>query len=777
MARLGNAAWLIGLQRDRGHGTVGIDAAGNAVVRYSLDDAVDVRVAHASIAAQIRIHAAAGADEIVPFAAVGTRWRRGEDLEAFIAAMQRVPLRAGGFRLFSAHQMSSCRMGDDPSDVGRQPVGRAARHARRPHRRRQRAADRQRRQPDDLDHGARPPHGGSDRRGGAVRARGRLRRTMSITVATYDRLYVGGEWVTPLADDTIDVVNPYTEEVIGRIPAAGADDVDRAVAAARAAFAGWAATPAAERAAFLAAIAEKLSERGDELAATISAELGMPIGLSRLIQVGLPTMTFASMPAPARGSSKPRRSATRSSSASRSASSPRSRPGTTRCTRSRPRSPRRSPPAAPSCSSRPRSRRCAPSRSRRSATQVGLPAGVLNLVTGYGQVVGEALTGHPGVDLVTFTGSEGVGRRIGEVTGRNLVPSALELGGKSACIVLDDADLELAVTSCVTRCMINSGQTCIALTRLLVPRERLAEAEAIAAAVAQAHVLGDPFDPATQMGPLVSAAQREPGPRAHPQAECSEGARLVTGGAQPPAGFERGYFVSPTVFSDVRSDMTIAQEEIFGPVLSIIAYDGEEDAIRIANDSRFGLSGAVWAADEARALRVARRHPDRPGRRQRRRLQPVRSVRRRRLPPGTAASSAPTDCTSSSTSSRSSSEPQGLSMSLTIERPPAALLQRRPRRRRNRLVDRRLDHYPRRARWLGYLGIVVAVTVLLYWQLYVDGGAATRILRDLHMSFLYFTGLTAVGAAIGAFASLAAGLGRPLGPREPRRLRRRDRRR
>ncbi len=235
---------------------------------------------------------------------------------------------------------------------------------------------------------------------------------------------------------------------------------------------------------------------------------------------------------------------------------------------------------------------------------VGLPAGVLNLVTGYGDVVGESLMSHPGVDYVSFTGSEGIGRRIGEVTGRNLVPSGLELGGKSACLVLDDADLALAVTSCVTRCMLNSGQTCIALTRLLVPRERLAEAETIAAAVAQAHVLGDPFDPATHMGPLVSAVQRDR-VRGHIGRAVLEGARLVTGGTLAPC--ERGYFVSPTVLSDVRSEMTVAQEEIFGPVLSILAYDGEEDAIRIANDSRYGLSGAVWSGDEDRALRVARR--------------------------------------------------------------------------------------------------------------------------------------------------------------------------
>ena len=426
---------------------------------------------------------------------------------------------------------------------------------------------------------------------------------MSITLTSYDRLYVGGEWIAPLNGETIDVVNPYTEEVIGRVPAADADDVERAVAAARAAFPGWAATPAAGRAAFLAAIAERLSERGDELAATISAELGMPVGLSRLIQVGLPTMTFASMPglletlaAEEIGNSL----VVREPLGVVAAVTPWNYPLHQIAAKV-------APALAAGCTVVLKPSEVTPLCAFALAEicdEVGLPAGVLNLMTGHGPIVGGALTGHPGVDFVTFTGSEDVGRRIGETTGRHLVPSALELGGKSAGIVLDDADLEPAVTACVMRCLLNSGQTCIALTRLLVPRERLAEAEAIAAAVARAHVLGDPFDPATQLGPLVSAAQRSR-VRAHIRRALLEGARLVTGGTDAPC--ERGYFVAPTVFSDVRTDMTIAQEEIFGPVLSIFAYDGEEDAIRIANDSRFGLSGAVWAGDEERALRVARR--------------------------------------------------------------------------------------------------------------------------------------------------------------------------
>jgi aldehyde dehydrogenase (NAD+) len=433
----------------------------------------------------------------------------------------------------------------------------------------------------------------------------RRNQTMSITVPIHERLYVGGEWIAPAAAATIDVVNPFTEDVIGRIPAAGAEDVDRAVAAARTAFPAWAATPASERGELLAAIAQKLGERGDELAATIAAELGMPIGLARLIQVGLPTMTFASMPglldqlqAEEIGNSL----VVREPLGVVAAVTPWNYPLHQIAAKV-------APALAAGCTVVLKPSEITPLCAfvlAEICDEVGLPAGVLNLVTGYGPVVGEALINHAGVDHVTFTGSEAVGRHIGEVAGRRLVPAALELGGKSACVVLDDAELELAVTSCVSRCMINSGQTCIALTRLLVPRHRLAEAEAIAGAVAEAHVVGDPFDLATQIGPLVSADQRDR-VRAYIRSGLEEGARLVTGGAEPPEGTERGYFVAPTVFSDVRSEMTIAQEEIFGPVLSIIAYDDEDDAVRIANDTRFGLSGAVWAGDEERALHVARR--------------------------------------------------------------------------------------------------------------------------------------------------------------------------
>jgi acyl-CoA reductase-like NAD-dependent aldehyde dehydrogenase len=236
----------------------------------------------------------------------------------------------------------------------------------------------------------------------------------------------------------------------------------------------------------------------------------------------------------------------------------------------------------------------------------GLPPGVFNLVSGFGPVVGEAIAAHPDVDMVSFTGSTRAGRRVSELAAETVKRVTLELGGKSPNIILDDADFERAVTDGVTKCYQNSGQTCSALTRMLVPRNRVAEAEQIAAKAAQTFSVGDPFEATTRLGPLVSAVQLER-VRGYIKKGQEEGAKLVTGGADLPASVEKGYFVQPTVFSDVTNDMTIAQEEIFGPVLSIIPYDDEEDAIRIANDTVYGLAAGVWSGDPERAKRVARR--------------------------------------------------------------------------------------------------------------------------------------------------------------------------
>jgi acyl-CoA reductase-like NAD-dependent aldehyde dehydrogenase len=235
-----------------------------------------------------------------------------------------------------------------------------------------------------------------------------------------------------------------------------------------------------------------------------------------------------------------------------------------------------------------------------------LPAGVFNLVTGDGPTVGEAMTRHPEVDMISFTGSTRAGKLVSQSASETVKRVALELGGKSPNVILDDADLQAAVVDGIGKCYLNSGQTCSALTRMLVPREKLEAAEQIAAAVVSQIKVGDPFDPDTTLGPLASEAQLER-VRGYIKRGQEEGAKLVAGGEEPPEGAERGYFVQPTVFSDVDPKSTIAQEEIFGPVLSIIPYDDEDDAVRIANDSQYGLAGGVWSGDPEHAQRVARR--------------------------------------------------------------------------------------------------------------------------------------------------------------------------
>lgn len=237
---------------------------------------------------------------------------------------------------------------------------------------------------------------------------------------------------------------------------------------------------------------------------------------------------------------------------------------------------------------------------------LGLPAGVFNLVSGPGASVGEALATSPQVDMVSFTGSTDAGKGVAALAAESMKRFTLELGGKSASLVLEDADLEPAVANTVHNCYANAGQTCAAWTRLLVPRGLLAAVEAIAAETADGYVLGDPLDRSTTMGPLVSAQQRDV-VRGFIATGVDEGATLVTGDMAPPRGLDRGYFVKPTVFSDVGPDMMIAHGEIFGPVLAIQPYDSIDEAVRLANDSIYGLSGAVWSADPNRALAIARR--------------------------------------------------------------------------------------------------------------------------------------------------------------------------
>src|SRR5215212_1632462 len=422
-----------------------------------------------------------------------------------------------------------------------------------------------------------------------------------------DKLFIGGEWVEPAGDGTIEVVNPTTEEVIGRVPEGTAEDADRAVRAARDAFDAWSQTPAEERAAMCAAIGAKLAERGEEIATLITTEMGMPIGLSQMIQAGLPTVTFSSMPELVGevtweeevGNSL----IVREPAGVVAAITPWNYPLHQIANKV-------APALAAGCTVVLKPSEVVPLNAfvlAEVCEAVGLPAGVFNLVTGTGPVVGEAIVSHPQTDMVSFTGSTRAGKRVAELAAQAVKPVSLELGGKSPNVILDDANLEQAVTDGVGKCFLNTGQTCSALTRMLVPRDKLEQAEKIAAVMAEdAFTPGDPFADGSALGPVVSEAQRER-VRGYIDKGQAEGAKLVTGGAEPPEGLDRGYFVRPTVFSGVTPEMTIAQEEIFGPVLSIQPYADEDDAIRIANDTQYGLAGGVWSADEAHAVQVARR--------------------------------------------------------------------------------------------------------------------------------------------------------------------------
>ena len=419
-------------------------------------------------------------------------------------------------------------------------------------------------------------------------------------------LYINGQWLTPSGSDVFDVINPATEEILGRIPAAAPADADRAVAAAAAARDAWGRTSVAERAGYLSRILEGLTSRAEEIARTITGEVGMPLKLSRRIQAGLPAAVLESYIKLLGEYSFEERIG--------NSLVVREPVGVAVCI-----TPwnyplhqviaKVAPALAAGCTVVLKPSEVAPLSAFILAEIIhdaGVPAGVFNLITGSGEVVGEHLVRHPDTDLISFTGSLRAGCRVAELAAAAVKRVTLELGGKSAAVVLDDADLPTAIKSVVGACFINSGQTCNAQTRLLVPESSYDEAAALAVAVASAYAPGDPLDDKTRLGPLVSAAQRER-VRDFIRQGVAEGAELLTGGVDPPDGLNSGFFVRPTVFGRVTPDMVIAREEIFGPVLSIMTYRDEEDAVQIANGTHYGLAAAVWSGDAGRATRFARR--------------------------------------------------------------------------------------------------------------------------------------------------------------------------
>ena len=419
-------------------------------------------------------------------------------------------------------------------------------------------------------------------------------------------LFIGGRWV-PGPPARIEVFDPTTERPLGSVPSGDTGAVDAAVEAAALALPGWSSTTVSERADALDAIASALEERAEHLSRAIACEVGSPLPFSRATQVGLPIAVTRAMAVAAREFAweEPfdRALVVREPVGVVAAITPWNYPLHQVMAKV-------SAALVAGCTVVLKPSAEAPLTAFALADLVanlGLPAGVLNVISGRGVVVGERLAAHPDVDLVSLTGSTAAGRRVMELAAATVKRVTLELGGKSATVVLDDVDLEGVVPDAVMQCFRNAGQNCSALSRLVVPRRWLPDVERLAAEAASAVIVGDPLAEGTEMGPLISSEQRGR-VRELIHAGVDGGATLLVGGSDPPVGLDHGFFVRPTVFSRVTPAMRIAQEEIFGPVISILAYDGDDDAaVALANDSPYGLSGAVWSADPSRAERVARR--------------------------------------------------------------------------------------------------------------------------------------------------------------------------
>jgi aldehyde dehydrogenase (NAD+) len=418
-------------------------------------------------------------------------------------------------------------------------------------------------------------------------------------------IFIGGEWVESAGDESITVINPATEAPFATVPRGTGADVDRAATAAAAALGAWSETTLDERAGVLNRIADRIEARAGEITRTIVCEVGQPERLAAQLQTAAPAENLRIIADAMREvvweEQIGHTSLHRLPAGVVGAITPWNVPLLMICMKA-------GAALAAGCNVVLKASEIAPVNAflfAEIAAEAGLPDGVFNLVSGTGPEVGEALVAHPLVDMISLTGSVRAGRRVMEVAAQSIKRVALELGGKSANLILEDSDFERAVGDGIADAFRNAGQACGGLTRVLVPRGRLSEAAELAVATAEGYVLGDPFDPATTLGPVTTRGQRER-IRGYIGGGIEDGARLLTGGPEAPAGLDRGFFVAPTVFSGANT-MRIAREEIFGPVVVLIPFDDEAQAIEIANDSPYGLAGGVWCADDDHAREIAGR--------------------------------------------------------------------------------------------------------------------------------------------------------------------------